>query len=119
MQKSKKSVLQRIGIAVVATALGSAAPATDALARGGGGGGGGHIGGGGGHIGGGISGAHFGGAHFGGAHFSGGHFGSGRMAGGRGHGHFGVGRFGYYGGLDDDSCWPLDRLHPPRYDSCL
>ena len=75
----KKFALHRIAVVVMAIALGSAAIATDAVARGGGGGGHGGGGMGGGHFGGGIGGGHFGGG------MGGGHFG-----GGIGGGHFAV-----------------------------
>jgi opacity protein-like surface antigen len=72
-------MLHRFAIVVVAAALGSAAIATDAVARAGGGTG---------HGGGGVGGGHFGGAmggsHFGadmGRGFGGGRFGGGRLAG--------------------------------------
>jgi len=116
MQHSKKSMMQRIAVAVLAATLGSAALATDASARGGGGGhargGGGHFGGGGGHFGG-LGGAHFGG--MGAAHLGASHFGGGHMVRGLERGHFRHGRFGYFG---DDSCWPLDTRHPWRNDYC-
>jgi hypothetical protein len=124
-----RPVLNKIAIIAVATALGSATIATDALARGGGGGGGG----GGGHGGGG-GGGHFGGAMGGGGGFGGGHFGGGsgrgfggggglgggHVAGGFGRGHFGRGRgfaapFGYGGYYDDyASCDPYDYAYPRR-----
>src|SRR6266487_3669581 len=72
----RKSILHSIAIVVVATALGSAAMATDAAARGGGGAG---LGGGG------MSGGHASGA-MGGGHFSGG-LGGGHFAGRFEHGH--------------------------------
>jgi opacity protein-like surface antigen len=88
-------MLHRIAIVVVAAALGSAAIATDAVARGGGGAG---------HGGGGMGGGHFGGAMGGdriGGGMGGGHFRDGRFAGRFEHGHHGRARglavpFGYY-----------------------
>jgi hypothetical protein len=112
-----RPVLNKLATIAVAVALGSAAITTDALARGGGGGhgggGGGHFGGGGGHFGGAMGGGHIGG----GGGFGGGHFGGGHFAGGRDHfGHvrgFGA-PYGYYDDSADESCSPLDRVHPRR-----
>jgi hypothetical protein len=122
-----RPVLNKIAIIAVATALGSATIATDALARGGGGGGGGGHGGGGGgggHFGGAMGGGSFGGGHFGGAagrsFGGGGSLGGGHVAGGFGRGHFGRGRgfavpYGYGGYYDDyASCDPSDYAYPRR-----
>jgi hypothetical protein len=91
-----KSMLHRFAIVVLAAALGSAAIATDAVARGGGG-----TGHGGGGVGGGHFGAAMGGSHFGGGMvrgFSGGHFSGGRLAeqGRRERARSGAVPFGYY-----------------------
>jgi hypothetical protein len=90
-----------ITIVVVAAALGSAAIATDAVARGGGG-----TGHGGGGVGGGHFGAAMGGSHFGGGMvrgFSGGHFSGGRLAeqGRRERARSGAVPFGYYDDWDN------------------
>lgn len=111
----KKSPVYTVMAMALATALGCASIATDALARGGGGGGGGHGGGGyggGGHGDGGRSGFYFYPGHSGAGHFGNGFYGHPSYGHRGGHsnrwGNFRDDRWNYD---NNDYCWQRQHKH--------